>query len=120
MKKKRKLKIIPILTTILIILAIILIIILSTHKKSTTNKNLLIGSWTTDNITIYKFNENNTGSLKLPLSEYKFTYKTKDNKLMIDFENEKSEDSTYTYTLKDNKLILKNSNGTFKFKKKNK
>ena len=49
--------------------------------------------------------------------EYKFNYKIEDNKLYIDFANEKSEDTTYTYSLKKEKLTLKSKNGTFVFKK---
>ena len=104
---------------IIFIVIIILIIALLIFKKIT--KNPLIGTWTTDGITVYQFKNKNTGSLIVPLSEYKFTYKIDGNKLYIDFENEKSNDSDYEYSFKDNKLILKGINktsGTYVFKKK--
>ena len=120
MKKNKYKKIINILTIILIILIVITLCISISIKKKNKNdvKETIIGKWTTDEVTVYQFNKDNTGMLIVPLSEYKFTYKIKDNKLSIDFQNEKSEDSEYTYSLEKNKLILKGQNGTFTFKRK--
>ena len=120
MKKKKKSKIIKVLEIICLLLAITTIIVVCIFKpktKTVSNDSSIIGIWTTDNVTIYEFEKNNTGVLKVPLSEYKFTYKIEKDKLYIDFENEKSEDSEYTYTLKDKKLILKGKKGTFTFKR---
>ncbi len=105
--KKKPLIIVITLVAILIVLVILLF----------ANRNTLKGRWTTDNVTVYEFKSGNTGSLILPLGEYKFTYKTNKNKLYIDFENEKSEDSEYEYHFDHGKLILKGTNGTFTFEK---
>ena len=83
-------------------------------------KNTLIGTWTTDGVTVYEFKKNNAGALVLPLSTYEFTYKVEENKLYIDFKNEKSTDSSYEYSFKNGQLILKGINkttGTYTFKR---
>lgn len=110
---KNKVKLIIITIIILIITGIILFL---TLNKS--NKSKIIGSWTTDGITIYKFNKDNTGSLIVSLKEYNFIYKIDDKNLEIDFENKNSIDSKYTYYFEDNKLILNGDNGIFTFIKK--
>lgn len=109
MKLKLKIKI---LILVLIVITIIGVILFITRNK-------FVGTWTTDGVTVYKFNKDNTGYLIVPLSEYKFTYKIKKNKLYIDFENETSEDSEYEYTFNKEKMILKGKYGTFEFTKKN-
>ena len=117
--KRKKIKIKNIIILCIILIIIIAIFICSfkfTKKKEGTNK--LIGEWTTDNITIYKFNKNNTGVLIVPLSEYKFSYKIEKIILSIDFEDDKYEDTKYKYSFEDSKLILKGNNGKFVFKKK--
>ena len=85
---------------------------------SKTPKAKIVGSWTTDGVTIYKFNRNNTGSLIVSLKEYDFKYKINKDTLEIDFKNEKSTDSKYTYTFKDKKLLLEGDNGSFTFIRK--
>ena len=110
MKKKVKL-IIAII--VLIIIGIILYLTLNKPYKSK-----IIGSWTTDGITIYKFNKDNTGSLIVSLKEYNFKYKIDNKNIEIDFDNENSIDSKYTYYFEDNKLILNGDNGNFTFIKK--
>ncbi len=112
MKKKTKRNL---LILIFIIIVILVVLNLLPNKKGIDNK--LLGTWTTDGVTKYKFDKDNTGALILPLNTYKFTYEIKGNKLSIDFENEKSEDSTFTYYFKDDKLILDGDNGKFTFTK---
>ena len=111
-----KKKITIMIVLIIIVLCLIIALVLGLKKSP---KQTLIGTWTTDGVTIYKFNKDKTGALVLPLHEYKFTYTLKDDTLAIDFENEKSEDTTYTYHFEDNKLILEGDNGKFTFIKKN-
>ncbi len=113
MKKKTRI-IIPI---IMILAGIIMLIYLLTNNNS-NNEETLIGEWTTDGVTIYEFYKDNTGKLKTSLSEYDFKYKIEENKLSIDFKNEKSEDSEYTYKLTKDKLVLEGKNGKFNFKRK--
>ena len=81
---------------VLILIVLCLIIVLLLGKKDSPKKSI-IGTWTTDGVTIYKFNKDKTGALVVPLHEYKFNYVLKDDTLSIDFENENSEDTTYTY-----------------------
>ena len=112
--KKRKLK--SVCFCIFIVILIILILVM--YKVFFSEKSKIVGTWTTDNVTIYKFNKNNTGKLIVSLSEYEFKYTLKNDVLYIDFINDKSEDSEYNYSFKNNKLVLKNEKGTFTFTKK--
>ena len=111
MKKK-----IIIILVIVLFIAVSLIIIFS--KKENAPRNKLVGTWTTDGVTIYQFDKDNTGKLIVSLGEYEFTYKIDDDKLYIDFKNEESTDSEYTYVFEDNRLVLKGDNGIFTFIKK--
>ena len=113
-KKKKNIKLVFLLLIIFIISLIVFSII---FKKDNKYSDKIFGKWTTDEVTVYKFNDDNTGELILPLSKYKFNYEIKKDSLFIDFEDSKSEDINYTYTIKDNKLYLKGKNGEFKFKK---
>ena len=112
MKKKFKKKLI--LTIIIVIVLIVIVIV----KFTLNDSKRIIGLWTTDGVTVYEFNKDNTGTLILPLSKYKFTYKIEKKKLYIDFENEKSEDSEYEYSFSKKKLILNGDNGTYIFSRK--
>lgn len=119
MRRKKKLKKYPLIIICIIIILIIACILLlnpinSVEKKASTN---IIGTWTTDNVTKYKFNKDNTGKLITSLNSYEFTYEIKDDSLSIDFKNEKSEDSKYTYKFENDKLILEGNNGKFTFTK---
>ena len=106
----------------IISIIIILVIILSIFIYSRNNKsqdNRFIGTWISYGGTIYEFNKDNTGIMKLPLSEYKFKYKIDDNILIIDFENENAIDTEYKFSFDNNKLILENENVIFNLSKKN-
>lgn len=108
----------------ILVIIIIAIIFFSKDSKQNNNNfidNRLINTWTTDGITVYEFYNNGNGTMKLPSSEYKFTYVTNDNKLYINFESDKAIDSDYEYSFDNDKLILKGINatsGTYTFTKK--
>ena len=106
-----------IIMIILIVISLVTLIALIFGLKKSPKGNL-IGTWTTDGVTIYEFNKNNTGKLIVSVGEYAFSYKIKDDTLEIDFENEKSTDSKYTYSFDNEKLILEGDNGTFTFVRK--
>ena len=110
-----KKKIIVMLILIVIVIISIIMLLLGLRK---TPQSSIIGSWTTDGVTIYEFSKHNKGKLIASLKEYEFTYKIDNDTLAIDFKNEKSKDTTYTYTFEDNKLILEGENGRFTFIKK--
>ena len=116
MKKNNKLirGKIRMLVIFIVTLVILLLILLLFTKKD----DKIVGTWTTDGVTIYNFNKDNTGSLKVPLSEYKFIYEKTDEKIYIDFENEKSQDSEYKYHFEGDNLVLEGENGTYVFKRK--
>ena len=116
-KKKRKIGIIIPICILLFGISIMMLIISSFIDRSNLSDKF-VGKWTTDGVTIYEFKKDNTGTLILPLSNYKFSYKVEKDKLFIDFENEKSIDSKYTYSFDNGKLVLKGSNGKFVFKRR--
>ena len=122
--KKGKMKIkkfnLFILLLIIFVVSLFSFIIIFGRKNTIENKysNKIKGEWTTDGVTVYNFNDDNTGEMILPLSKYKFDYVIKKDTLFIDFVNKKSEDIKYTYSFEDNKLILESNNGKFVFKRK--
>ncbi len=112
MKKKKRLKkevaigLIIVSTTTLLISSIMII-------KNT--KNFFIGKWISEGGIIYEFKRNNSGIMKTPLSEYKFTYKVSDKIISINFEDEKNIDTNYEYSFENNKCIMKSDRGLFTF-----
>ena len=85
-KRNRKLKIKKILILICLVIVVCLALVFLFKGKSRV-ENKFIGLWTTDGVTIYEFKKDNTGVLKVSLSDYEFEYEIKDNKLYIDFKN---------------------------------
>ena len=112
----RKLKLIMIIAIIIIIIVFVIAIFLI--FKNINQKNIFLGTWESGGGTIYEFKENNEGIMKTSLSEYKFTYKIKDNILSIDFEIERAIDTDYEFTCEENKCNMKSNQGTFVFTKK--
>lgn len=120
--KKKSSKIILIICIFIAIIAssVIIIKVIRNIKKNNLKENSLIGLWTTDRVTIYEFKDNGKGMLKLPLSEYEYSYKIDGNKLHIDFESEETTDSDYEYYFENDNLILKGfyrTRGTYIFHK---
>ena len=58
-------------------------------------KARIVGTWTTDSVTVYEFYKNNTGKLIVSLTEYDFRYSLKNHTLSIVFDSEKSKDTNY-------------------------
>lgn len=112
LKKRFKISLIIILITIAILIGLLLLI----NRKPKINK-IIIGTWITPGGTIYTFNEDNTGTMKVPLNVYSFIYRIEDNKISIDYEDKSAFDPVYECTIKDDKLIFKGENGTFTFNK---
>ena len=113
------------LILICIVFVFIIFLISGFVKNSGQNNKTvderLIDIWTTDGVTVYEFDNKGKGAMKLPSSEYKFTYVINDNKLYIDFESEKAIDSDYEYSFENDKLILKvinSTTGTYTFQRK--
>ena len=124
-KRKSTNKTIVLLIIVLILSIFLLLLIPKTkesEKKQKKIENQLLGSWTTDDYTVYEFYENGSGALKIPIATYDFSYKIDNNNIYIDFKNETSIDSDYEFFFEDGKLILKGINktsGTYTFKKVN-
>lgn len=92
-----------------IIRFIVLIMIIASAVSFAINmhKDKLYGSWTTDGVTIYRFNGKGKGALVTSLSRYEFTYKIKKNNLYIDFLSDKAKDANYEFSVEKDKLIVK-------------
>ncbi len=116
MSVKRKIKVnkVTYLLPITIICFLVLLIILLFGKS---NSNPIVGKWTTEKGTIYQFDKDYTGKLILSIGEYEYKYEIKDDKVIIDFISEKSNDTEFKFKFEGEKLILENSNGVFTFTK---
>lgn len=119
-KKKKKSKM---FLSIIIIIILITIFIINKEKIFMNfGSNKIRGTWTTDGVTIYKFDNNGKGSLITSLSKYDFSYKINDNKIYIDFENEKAIDSSFEFSIKEDTLTIKGideTTGIYTLKKQN-
>lgn len=116
-KNRRKKRNILLVICMVITVILFILVILNVNKQNIQSENIqeentLIGLWTTDGVTVYDFEENGNGVLKLPLTEYKFTYKIEGNKLFINFDSKETRDSNYEYFFEEEKLILKGIKGT--------
>ena len=112
-----------VIVIILIIVAIVISIVVKSPKQDFYKRtdDRLISTWTTDGTTVYEFESNGKGTMKLPSTEYKFTYVLNDDKVYIDFESDKATDSDYEYSFDGDKLILKGikaTTGVYTFTKK--
>lgn len=95
----------------LMFLIIFFILVLGFIIIKFTNKDIdkkLIGTWSLDNNTKYEFFEKGEGQFILPSGTYKFTYKSKNDILFFDFEDDNSKDINYIYKIKNDELELKN------------
>ena len=114
-------KYIIIMIIIIVIIICIFVLGISTQNRNKNKTDEIIGTWTTDEVTVYEFDGKGNGKLILPSSQYNFTYTLNENIIHIDFESEKATDSDYIYSLDEGKLILNGTNttaGTYTFTKK--
>ena len=72
----------------------------------------LLGSWSSDESTLYRFDEDGTGYLRTSVKDYIFTYSIVGNKLYINFVDESLSDSDYKMYIKDKTLKLTGINAT--------
>lgn len=72
----------------------------------------LKGVWALDQTTVYEFDGNGKGTLRLPLNDYVFTYALDKNIVSIDFTDEHATDAIYSYSVDDSTLILDNNTGS--------
>lgn len=103
-KKNSKARAILLLILLFIVVAICSFFI---ARNVISKPNKFAGTWTVDGTTNYEFDDKGNGKLVLPNDEYKFSYKIEDNKLHIDYESDKANDSDYEYSFINDELILK-------------
>ena len=121
-KIKNRSKLLLVLCMIITVILFVFVVFIVKFKENVNKQNIqnetiqeekaLIGTWTTDGVTVYEFKEKGYGVLKLPLSEYKFSYKTEGDKLFINFDSKETRDSNYEYFFQGENLILKGIKGT--------
>ncbi len=56
--------------------------------------------------------EQERGSVKLKEGNFYFNFKTENNRVIMDFKNEKMKDATYSYAVEGNTLLLIGKEGT--------
>lgn len=66
----------------------------------------LIGTWSVDDITFLEFDEDQSGSLILPDTDYTFHYTLKGDQLALDFADSHASDVTYTVSATGDDLQL--------------
>ena len=66
----------------------------------------IAGTWDYDGVTKYRFDDNGTGTLLLPNSNYDFSYTIHDDQIAIDFVSEDAVDNTYLFSVKGRKLVF--------------
>lgn len=81
-----------------------------TYSTNETN-NLLAGTWSYDEVTVYTFDGDGHGTLQLPLSTYEFDYVIEGDTVTLNFADESVEDRRYSYTLSGDVLILTSIDG---------
>lgn len=111
-KRRRRRKLNPrfviLLATLLALLIGVVLIVRSCNKPN------IVGRWDMDGTTYYRFHEDGTGALELPVKDYEFTYEIEDDTLRIDFVDEAGEDLNYTFELQEDTLFLTGGPGDAK------
>ncbi len=72
----------------------------------TTDQNPLLGLWSVDGVTKYRFEQDSRGDLVLPTADYPFTYTIEDGVIHIDFKNDTLTDASYEFILDGDTLTL--------------
>lgn len=72
----------------------------------------LTGSWRYGEKTVYTFNSNGTGEMKLQYDAYPFRYQLKEDEILIDYEDKTISDAVYKYQITENTLVLNGGEGT--------
>ncbi len=115
-KKQKKLKAFKIIFIILIPIVIILIGIRIINKNTSVDlkdiDSTIIGTFSYGNDIKYKFDKNGKGAMYLGKEEFIYTYKTENNKIIINFKNEQVQDATYSYQIESDTLKLIGEKGT--------
>ena len=115
-KKSKASKIIGIIIAVILVSILLIVLIISLNKSTNNVDNIdiasLIGTFSYEEDTKYKFDKNGRGALFIKNQKYNYSYKIKDDKLIIDFDDEHVHDATYSYQLDNNSLKLIGEEGT--------
>lgn len=108
-KRKRRRRIIIICALSLVIIGIFIFIIKSVQQK---NAKSLVGNWRYDEFTVYEFEVDGKGCMRLEELSYDYTYTVKKDKLSLDFKDGSLHDCSYTFSINSNTLTLVGGEGT--------
>ena len=77
------------------------------EKPEKQDAGNITGTWTVDEITTYRFDDNGSGELLLPEHTYSFSYTAENDELTLDFDSDSIQTAVFTYTVEEDKLLLK-------------
>lgn len=105
-----------ILASVLLAILILIIVLIakgcsndrenSVAIDNTVYSDGIIGNWTINNAITYRFEQDGSGAMVLPNSQYAFSFEIIGNKIYIDFEDETFDDGIFAFRLEGDMLIL--------------
>ena len=87
------------------------------EKKETVVQADILGTWTIDGVTTYRFEKDGTGALILPENEYAFSYTAEEDELTLEFSTAKIGKTVFTAAVDGDTLTLikEEESGTAEF-----
>ena len=99
---------------VILMVALIGILIGMIFLIRSCTKPTIVGRWDMDGTTVYRFEEDGTGALELPIKDYDFTYVIDDDVLKIHFVDNVGSDLNYTFEVQKDTLFLTGGPGDAK------
>ncbi|MBQ9611965.1 MAG: hypothetical protein IJV14_05180 [Lachnospiraceae bacterium] len=91
---------------LLLVIGMIVYMAISVRSGKESEKDILVGTWSSDLVTFYTFDGKGSGSMQTSLSIYDFSYELKEQAVVIDYEDETVSDAAYSFSLSDDGSIL--------------
>ena len=94
------------------VLAAVFVLSAAMVARGLLRHDVLKGTWTLDESTAYIFDGKGSGTLRLPMGSYAFSYTIEDNIVTLDFADESLSDASYSFLLGRDALTLDTNTGT--------